>query len=68
MSGGPHLPMRPLWLCRRCGAPWPCGPARLSLLVEYRGDRTALLFYLALLMQEATAHLTALNPASPPAT
>ncbi|MEV5820359.1 flavin reductase [Micromonospora haikouensis] len=66
MSGDPHLPMRPLWRCRRCGAPWPCGPARLSLLVEYRGDRTALLFYLALLMQEATAHLTALNPASPP--
>ncbi|TDB73402.1 hypothetical protein E1165_17420 [Micromonospora sp. KC723] len=27
-----HLPMRPLWLCRRCGQPWPCGAAKLALL------------------------------------
>jgi hypothetical protein len=66
MTGVPHLPMRPLWLCRRCGAPWPCGPARLSLLAEYQGDRTSLLFYLAILMQEATEHLTELHPSSPP--
>ncbi|MFF3869690.1 flavin reductase [Micromonospora sp. NPDC001898] len=54
--------MRPLWRCRNCGAEWPCQPARLGLLVEYRGDRTALLFYLSGLMAEARAQLVQLNP------
>ncbi|TDB78999.1 flavin reductase [Micromonospora sp. KC721] len=58
----PHLPMRPLWRCRNCGAPWPCQPARLSLLVEYRHDRTALLVYLAQQMTEARDQLAQLNP------
>lgn len=53
--------MRPLWLCRRCGAAWPCQPARLALLVEYRADRTALLIYLSTLMAEAGAQLSQLN-------
>ncbi|PZG11956.1 flavin reductase [Micromonospora craterilacus] len=53
--------MRPLWRCRACGAHWPCQPARLSLLVEYREDRTALLVYLGLLMAEAHAQLSQLN-------
>ncbi|MFC8848810.1 MULTISPECIES: flavin reductase [unclassified Micromonospora] len=62
----PHLPVRPIWLCRACGHPWPCGAARLTLLVEYRGNRTALLIYLATLQEEATAQLTELTPATPP--
>lgn len=33
-----HTHTRPLFLCRECGAPWPCQPARLALLVRYRGD------------------------------
>jgi len=57
----PHLPMRPLWRCRRCGAEWPCQPARLALLVEYRADRTALLIYLSTLMAEAGEQLSQLN-------
>ena len=57
----PHLPMRPLWRCRACGAEWPCQPARLALLVEYRADRTALLVYLSTLMTEAGAQLSQLN-------
>ncbi|MET7969991.1 flavin reductase [Micromonospora sp. NPDC005305] len=56
-----HLPMRPLWRCRVCGAEWPCQPARLALLVEYRNDRTALLIYLSTLMAEAGAQLSQLN-------
>ena len=60
-SGPPHVPMRPLWRCRRCGAEWPCQPARLALLVEYRHDRTALLVYLSTLMAEAGAQLSQLN-------
>jgi hypothetical protein len=62
----PHLPMRPLWRCRACGAEWPCQPARLSLLVEYRHDRTALLVYLGTLMAEAADQLAQLNGHAPP--
>jgi hypothetical protein len=62
----PHVPLRPIWLCRACGHPWPCGEARLSLLVEYRGNRVALLIYLAVLHDEATEHLARLSPDEPP--
>ncbi|SCG48114.1 hypothetical protein GA0070560_105213 [Micromonospora halophytica] len=58
----PHMPMRPLWRCRNCGAEWPCQPARLDLLVEYRGNRTALLLYLGALMAEARDQLAQLHP------
>ncbi|MFI5928686.1 flavin reductase family protein [Micromonospora sp. NPDC051543] len=53
--------MRPLWRCRGCGAHWPCQPARLALLAEYRDDRTALLFYLGTLMAEAGDQLARLS-------
>ena len=59
--------MRPAWRCRGCGAPWPCQPARLALLVEYRHDRPGLLVYLATLMVEAGAQLAQLNGHRPPA-
>ncbi|WKU04206.1 flavin reductase [Micromonospora sp. HUAS LYJ1] len=58
----PHVAMRPLWRCRNCGREWPCQPAKLALLTEYRENRTALLVYLGTLMQEATSQLTQLNP------
>ncbi|MEH0841596.1 flavin reductase [Micromonospora sp. CPCC 205711] len=57
----PHVPMRPLWRCRACGAEWPCQPARLSMLVQYRDDRAALLVYLATLMSEAGDQLAQLG-------
>lgn len=59
-----HLPMRPLWLCRRCGQPWPCGRARLALLAEYRQSRLSLLLYLAGLMYEAIDDLHRLYPST----
>ncbi|WFE42596.1 flavin reductase [Micromonospora sp. WMMD998] len=62
----PHVAVRPLWRCRNCAAEWPCQPARLSLLVEYRGDRTALLLHLGTLMAEAAEHLARLNPGHVP--
>ncbi|GAA2717480.1 hypothetical protein [Micromonospora olivasterospora] len=49
----PHLPMRPLWRCRACGAEWPCSPARLRLLREYDGYRLSLAFYLVVMLNEA---------------
>ncbi|MFF0154476.1 flavin reductase [Micromonospora sp. NPDC005203] len=48
---------RPSWRCRVCGAAWPCSPARLALLGEYREDRIGLLIYLATLLCEATEDL-----------
>lgn len=41
----PHLPLRPLWLCRVCAAPWPCPVARLTLRQEYAHDRVGLSVY-----------------------
>ncbi|MFE9183679.1 hypothetical protein ACFYMB_10125 [Micromonospora haikouensis] len=61
-----HLPLRPLWLCRACAAPWPCAPARLALLREYADDRVALLIHLAGLLHEATTQLYTLNPHDAP--
>ncbi|MEU5944568.1 hypothetical protein ABZ793_03295 [Micromonospora sp. NPDC047465] len=61
-TAGPHLPLRPLWLCRGCGAPWPCGPARLTLLREYAHDRIALLIHLGGLLHDAAGHLHTLHP------
>ena len=53
----PHVAARPSWRCRVCGAAWPCSPARLALLGEYREDRIGLLIYLATLLYEATGDL-----------
>ncbi|MFI7573871.1 flavin reductase [Micromonospora sp. NPDC049497] len=54
----PHVAARPSWRCRVCGAAWPCSPARLALLAEYRENRTGLLIYLGALLYEATDDLT----------
>lgn len=59
-----HLPLRPLWLCRTCGQPWPCGRAKLDLLVEYQGSRVSLCLYLAGLLCDAIDDLHRLNPST----
>ncbi|MGV9216142.1 hypothetical protein ACTFTM_30190 [Micromonospora sp. RB23] len=58
----PHLPLRPLWLCRVCAAPWPCPEARLALRQEYAHDRIALSIYLCTVLHDAVADLYRLNP------
>lgn len=58
--------MRPLWLCRACGAPWPCAIARSSLREEYAGHPTTLAIYLGLHLYEAAADLHRLNPYGEP--
>lgn len=57
-----HLPLRPLWLCRTCAAPWPCAPARLALVAEYAHDRVALSVYLCTVLHDAAADLYRLHP------
>ena len=48
-----HLPKRPAWDCNNCGETWPCANAKENLLLEYLGNRSSLLLYLALIRQEA---------------
>lgn len=65
MSGvsGVHMPVRPSWLCRGCGQPWPCASGREELLDEYRRILPALLVYLTdLLVIAAYDHLNAPLP------
>ncbi|MGI5145945.1 hypothetical protein ACQEVC_06020 [Plantactinospora sp. CA-294935] len=50
-----HIPTRPLSLCRYCGAPWPCSPARLRLLTRYRDDPPGLLLHLGAYFYAALA-------------
>ena len=57
-----HLPLRPLWICRICAAPWPCAPARLRLWHEYAHDRVSLSIYLSTVLHEAAADLYRLAP------
>ncbi|MFG1886368.1 flavin reductase [Micromonospora sp. NPDC049051] len=62
-----HLPTRPTWRCAACGIAWPCSPAKLRLLAEYRTDRSALLIHLAALQAEAGEQLATLEHAATPA-
>ncbi|SCF15818.1 hypothetical protein GA0070607_6258 [Micromonospora coriariae] len=61
-----HLPSRPTWRCQACGIAWPCSPAKVRLLAEYRTDRAALLTHLAALGVEAARDLAGLGPDTPP--
>ncbi|WP_433344782.1 flavin reductase [Micromonospora sp. CA-111912] len=57
-----HVPGRPAWRCRACGIAWPCSPAKLRLLGEYREDRAGLLSHLATLQTEAARELAEVVP------
>lgn len=57
-----HTPLRPIWLCRACGQPWPCGRAKLALVTEYDGDQVSLCLYLARMLHDAIDDLHKLNP------
>ncbi|GIJ26583.1 hypothetical protein Vqi01_17450 [Micromonospora qiuiae] len=66
MTSQSHLPLRPLWLCRACAAPWPCASARLTLLTDYRNDRITLSIYLAARLYDAVEDLYRLDPQNVP--
>ncbi len=59
-----HVPLRPLWLCRACGQPWPCGRAKLVLLGSYHGSEISLFLYLAGLLHEAIDDLHRIDPST----
>lgn len=58
----PHVPSRPLWLCKGCAARWPCPTAKVSLNREYANDGTALRVYLNVMLFTAITDLRKLNP------
>ncbi|MFY1687464.1 hypothetical protein [Plantactinospora sp. WMMB782] len=58
-----HMPTRPRYLCSRCGARWPCAPARLRLLTRYRDDPAGLLLHLGAYFYAALVD----QPRTPPA-
>lgn len=63
----PHSPLRPIWLCRACGHPWPCGDAKLALLSEYERNRVSLFVYLAGTLGDAADDLAKLRAEVPSA-
>ncbi|MFC4106885.1 hypothetical protein [Micromonospora zhanjiangensis] len=62
----PHVPRRPLWLCRACADVWPCPTARLKLKAVYGDDRAGLCVLLCGLLYEAIEDLHRLNPRTGP--
>ncbi len=56
-----HVAARPTWRCRACGAGWPCSPAKLLLLAQYKGNMPGLMVYLVALREEAATQLAELN-------
>jgi len=58
----PHVPQRPIWLCRVCLTEWPCVTARTRLPMEYVEDPAGLSVYLATMLQQAIDDLYRLNP------
>ncbi|GAB3804067.1 hypothetical protein [Micromonospora zhanjiangensis] len=61
-----HVPLRPIWICRACAAPWPCAMARLLLRAGYLHDRVGLAVHLCGLLHEAARDLYRLNPHDAP--
>ncbi|MFY1686335.1 flavin reductase [Plantactinospora sp. WMMB782] len=59
---GRHLPAQ-AYRCQSCSDPWPCAPARLALLIGFRGDRVGLLMYLAAHLTRALEALPDTHPA-----
>jgi hypothetical protein len=60
---GMHAPLRPLWICRTCGTPWPCATGRLKLKAEYCEHRADLPVFMATVMHDAIVDLSRINPA-----
>lgn len=56
-----HTCERPSWACRACGHPWPCAPAKASLVDG--GDRVMLMMYMWGHLDRAVTEL----PGRPPA-
>ncbi|WBB80210.1 hypothetical protein O7606_02145 [Micromonospora sp. WMMD882] len=61
-----HTPVQPIWVCRGCGHPWPCGEARRRLLIEYEGNMVSLAVYLCGMLYRAVDDLCRVTPDTVP--
>ncbi|MGI5152513.1 flavin reductase [Plantactinospora sp. CA-294935] len=59
---GQHTPARS-YQCETCCDPWPCAPARLALLVGFKGDRVGLMMYLGVHLTRALQSMPDTHPA-----
>lgn len=55
MTGTEHIAARPSWDCLACGKPWPCDPARESLMTDF--DLVGLAMYAWSTLEEAAGDL-----------
>lgn len=55
-----HLPVARTWLCRGCGADWPCPTKRRQLLAEYDAAPISLHLYMGSWLVPAAGDLPAL--------
>lgn len=63
MSAGVlHVPDRPSWQCRQCGAAWPCEPAKDDIVATT--DRTCRMIYLGLHLADAIVDQPGADPAA----
>jgi hypothetical protein len=52
---GLHEPLRPGWLCRACGLPWPCPTRRDQLSAHYALNPLGLTALMSSYLVEASA-------------
>ncbi|MFI5492519.1 hypothetical protein [Actinoplanes sp. NPDC051859] len=48
-----HTPLQPSLDCSVCDQPWPCAPAKVELLEEFKGNLTSLMVYLGTYLDRA---------------
>jgi hypothetical protein len=61
-----HIPRRPMWSCRACDDPWPCGIARLLLKGQYEPDPVGLPIFMCGQLCEAMRDIYRLHPNTAP--
>ncbi|WP_306208987.1 hypothetical protein [Actinoplanes sp. RD1] len=64
-SSTEHLPARPSWDCLVCERPWPCANAKADLAAQYDHFPAGLAIYMASVMYDAVADLTARGEPTP---
>jgi hypothetical protein len=52
-----HTLLRPSWLCRGCGEPWPCEPKRCQLIAESIESPAGLRMLMASMLSDAAGDL-----------
>jgi hypothetical protein len=62
----PHVPLRPLFICKIDAQPWPCADARLGLVTGFRDRRISRCLFLGAMFIDCMNDLYKLNPDTAP--